>query len=77
MPEKVASNKVVAYIGTSDSRTIRAADWDSIDVKDGKDRRWSRHNGWQIPVDNFSDGEMAYFESDDDFVVKDAIIPGL
>jgi len=77
MPEaKVASSKVVAYIGTSDVRSISVADWDASNIK-GQDRVWSSHNGWQIPVDNFGDDEMAYFATDTDFVVKDAVIPDI
>lgn len=72
----VASSKVVAYIGGSDWRSISVDEWAVIDVK-GKDRLWAKRNGWQIPVDNFSDAELLYLESDEDFVFKDAVIPGL
>lgn len=73
---KVATNKVVAYIGTSDWRAISVADWDAVDVK-GEDRMWSSHNGWQIPVDKFTDDEIAWIESQEDLVIKDVVIPDL
>lgn len=73
---KVATNKVVAYIGTSDWRGVSEADWDNIGIK-GQDRLWSSHNGWQIPVDKFSDDELAWCETQEDLVIKDVIIPDL
>lgn len=70
---------VVAYIGTSDWRGISVADWDASNIK-GEDRLWSSHNGWQIPVDKFTDDEMAWLTAPEqvgEFVVKPPTMPDL
>lgn len=72
----LALPNVVSYIGMSDWRLIRVEDWDVIDVK-GEERLWSSHNGWQIPIDKFSDNEMAWIVEQEEFVVKPATMPNL
>jgi hypothetical protein len=64
----------VAYVGMdgiTDVRRISKADWKAIGVTDGKDREWVGEWARNRPAitDDFSEGELAYFESDPDFKV--------
>lgn len=70
---KVASGKVVRYVGTADVREIDSAAWKTIDVDDQNLVRWHKGNNWTVPVEDLSDDAVAYLdEKDEGFVVTDA-----
>lgn len=66
--------KMVKYVGTADVREItpteaKAADMEGVD----KVARWSKANGWMIPVASLPDDLLRYVEdSDDGFEIIDA-----
>lgn len=69
---KVASGKVVKYIGTADVREIDAAGWKNAGIEHGK-VVWDSKNKHSVPVADLSKDALAYLENDDDgFVVVDA-----
>lgn len=77
-PETESGTKAkVTYVGmngVADHRRITKADWEAIGVADGKDREWRGAWVHESPnrtlEDNFSTGELAYFEMDPDFKVE-------
>lgn len=70
--KKVASGKVVQYVGTADIREIDKAGWKNADVEDQGLVRWDAKNKWRVPVEELSDDALVYLdEVDDGFVVKD------
>lgn len=70
---KVASGKVVKYIGTADVREIDKAGWDNAGVTDQNKVVWNRKNKWTVPVEDLSDAAVAYCDNDDSgFAVVDA-----
>ena len=70
---KVASAKVVKYVGTADIREIDKAGWANADVNDQNKVVWNRKNNWSVSVADLSDDAVAYCdEQDDGFVVVDA-----
>jgi hypothetical protein len=71
-PAKLASGKVVKYIGTADVREIDSAAWKNVGVEQGK-VVWDSRNKHSVPVADLSKDALAYLENDDDgFVVVDA-----
>lgn len=72
-PAKVASGKVVKYVGTADSRSIDAASWRSIGVEDQARVTWDKDNKFAIPVADLTAPAVKYLDEDDaGFVVTDA-----
>lgn len=70
---KVASSKVVKYVGTADIREIDVAGWKNADVEDQKKMVWNKRNNWAISVEEFSESALVYLdEIDDGFVIMDA-----
>jgi len=70
---KVASGKVVKYIGTSDVREIDAKSWASIGVEDQKKVTWDKSNNFTVQASDLSAGALKYAdEVDDELVVADA-----
>lgn len=70
---KVASGKVVQYVGTADVRIIDKAGWDNAGVRDQNKVVWDKKNKWTVPVEDLSDAAVAYCDEEDSgFVVKDA-----
>lgn len=61
--------RYVRYVGTAHRRLITAAQWTGVGAKDQKQTIWSVRNGWKIPVEEFSDNALQYFEKDAGFVV--------
>jgi hypothetical protein len=60
----------VQYIGLATRRIITDKQWrDGAKVKDQKTSEWNRRNGWRLPVSDFNDDAMKYFERDNGFVV--------
>lgn len=70
--KKLASGKVVKYIGTADIRRISAADWRNAGVDEQLQIEWHRGNKFTVPVDQFTDDAMQYLESDSGFAIVDA-----
>lgn len=70
---KVASGKVVKYVGTADVREINSHSWKGVGVEDQDMVRWNKANKWTVSVADLSKGALAYLENDDDgFVIADA-----
>lgn len=70
---KVASGKVVKYIGTADVRKINASAWKSIGVEDQHQVVWDKSNRYSVPVAELSAAAVRYLDEDDSgFVVTDA-----
>jgi len=61
--------RYVRYIGTAHRRVISGRDWTGVGAKDQKQTVWDRRNGWKIPVNEFTDNALQYFEKDAGFVV--------
>ena len=71
--KKVASGKVVKYIGTADAREIDEKSWRDVGVEDQGLVRWDKSNRWAVPVADMTKDAVAYCEKDDgSFVVTDA-----
>ncbi len=71
--KKVASGKVVKYIGTADVREINEKSWRDVGVEDQGLVRWDKGNRWSVPVADLTKDAVAYCEKDDaTFVVADA-----
>lgn len=57
--------KVVKYISSAATvREITAAQWKKAGADGQKLTRWSRHNGWTIPVSEFTNDAMNIIEKD-------------
>jgi hypothetical protein len=70
---KVASGKVVKYVGTADVREIDANAWRNVGVEDQGKLVWDAKNKHTIPVADISKGALQYLdETDAGFVVTDA-----
>lgn len=59
--------KQVQYVGLSDIRIIRKADWAIIGV-DNEDVVWNRANKWAIPVSQLSAEVLNYCQYDPELV---------
>jgi hypothetical protein len=71
---KVASSKVVKYIGTADVREIDAAAWKNAGVEDQHKVVWSAANNWQVSVDDLTPDAVNYCDTNDTgFVITDAV----
>jgi hypothetical protein len=69
---KVASGKVVQYVGTADVREIDKAAWDNVGVSDQTKVVWSAKNKFQVAVEDLSDDAVRYLDEDDaGFVLLD------
>lgn len=70
---KVASGKVVRYIGTADVREIDALSWMNVGVEDQDLVVWSKSNKFQVPAADLTKDAVKYCdEGDPAFVVVDA-----
>lgn len=70
---KVASGKVVKYVGTADVREIDKAGWENAGVTDQNKVVWNKKNRWTVPVEDLSDAAVAYCDDQDSgFAVVDA-----
>lgn len=67
--EPKSKERFVRYVGTSDVREITGAQWSNVGAKDQNKTVWSVRNGWKLPVSDFSDNALQYFEKDSGFVV--------
>lgn len=56
----------VWYVGTSDVRSVSAAEWTAVGVA-GVDNVWSSANGWSIPKVTFSTAQLALLDRESDF----------
>lgn len=75
MAAKVASSKVVKYIGTADVREIDAAAWKNAGVEDQNKVVWNAANKWQVSVDELTPDAVTYCDTNDTgFVVTDATV---
>jgi len=68
-PEPQKKERFVRYVGRSHIRRISAKDWTGVGAKDQKQTEWSVRNGWKLPIADFSDNALSYFETDTGFVV--------
>jgi hypothetical protein len=59
--------RMVKYVGTADVREITPEEADSADIK-GVDKiaRWSKANGWMMPVASLPADLLRYLEDVDD-----------
>ena len=64
-----SGKRFVRYIGTATIREITSSQWANVGAKGQKDTYWTRRNGWKIPVEEFNDNALQYFEKDSGFVV--------
>ena len=69
---KVASGKVVKYIGTADTRRISASDWKSIDVEDQNQVVWDKSNKFTVQAADLTEAALNYLATDSGFVISDA-----
>lgn len=75
--KKVASPKVVRYIGTSDVRIINHEAWKNVNVEDQNQIVWDKSNRWEVSVEDLSESAIAYLTETDGetFVLVDATVP--
>lgn len=69
--EKLASGKVVRYIGDAHRRVLSRADWKGVGSGQGE-TVWEKKNNFSIPLDDFDADAQAYIETDEALVVVDA-----
>jgi hypothetical protein len=75
MAAKVASSKVVRYIGTADVREIDAQGWKNAGVEDQHKVVWSSANNWEVSVADLTEAAVNYCDTGDSgFVVADASV---
>lgn len=48
------------------ARVINRADWESIGVYDQPSVEWNEQNGFELPVEMFTDKALAYLKNQDD-----------
>jgi hypothetical protein len=76
-PPVIVSPQVVAYVGTSGVvRIIPKASWDAAGVTDQEEVTWGPQNGWEVPIDKFSDAALTWIgEREPDLMVKTVEVP--
>lgn len=67
-PALIVQEKHVKYIGLSDVRIIRKADWAQIGIEHD-DVEWNRRNGFSIPADKLSKEVLEYCQHDSELVI--------
>lgn len=65
------------YVGLSNVRTIKAADWTSLAIANTGDTTWQSSNSWSIDQATLSAGQIAYLATQADFLTgQGATRPG-
>lgn len=71
--KKIASGKVVKYIGTAQAREITRAQWKNIGVENQATVVWDASNKHTVSADDLTDKALDYInEEDDGLVIADA-----
>ena len=71
---KKASGKMVKHLPHElfSARVITRENWESIGVYEQEGVEWNSSNGFQLPVEMFTDGALAYLtQRDDGFEIVD------
>lgn len=64
----VVREKLIRYVGLSDVRIIRKADWATIGVE-SEDVQWDRFNAWTLPASSLPQGVLEYCQHDPELVI--------
>lgn len=62
------------YVGLSNIRTIKVADWTSLGIANTGDTVWQSSNSWSIDEATLSAGQIAYLATQADFMVNQAVV---